>query len=195
MKRLFDVFLSIIALIILLPLLIIVSLFIVLDSKGGVFYKQQRVGKNGRDFWLFKFRTMAKNADKNGLLTIGSKDSRVTRVGLILRKYKLDELPQLINILIGDMSIVGPRPEVRKYVNLYNNEQMRVLTVKPGLTDFSSIEYFNESDLLAQSSEPETHYINEIMPAKLKLSLKYIEKKSFLTDLKIILKTFNKIIS
>ena len=195
MKRFFDVFFSTLAILILFPFFVIISLFIVFDSKGGVFYRQQRVGKNSSDFWLYKFRTMAAGADKDGLLTIGSNDSRVTKVGLILRKFKIDELPQLINIFLGDMSIVGPRPEVRKYVNLYNAEQMKVLSVRPGLTDFASIVYINENELLAQSNEPENLYINRIMPAKLKLNLKYIEKNGIQTDLAIIFKTIKKIIS
>jgi len=193
MKRLFDIVFSLIFLILLLPLYLIISLSIIIDSKGGIFYRQQRVGKNSIDFWLYKFRTMRTGAEKNGLLTIGSNDTRVTKVGYILRKYKMDELPQLFNILLGDMSIVGPRPEVRKYVNLYNKEQLTVLSVKPGLTDFASLAYINESDLLAQNKEPETLYINEIMPDKLRLNLEYIETRSFFTDFQIILKTVKKI--
>lgn len=189
LKRTFDLVMSLIGILVLLPFLFVISLFILFDSKGGILYKQVRVGKNNQDFLLLKFRTMCTDADKKGLLTVGLSDSRVTRVGKFLRKYKLDELPQLFNILKGDMSLVGPRPEVRKYVSLYSVEQLKVLNVKPGLTDFASIEYMDESDLLAQSENPEQTYINEIMPAKLNLNFKYIEKQSFTTDLSILFKT------
>jgi len=165
-----------------------------LGSKGGVFYIQQRVGKNGRDFSLYKFRTMHTGADKKGLLTVGARDSRITGIGYFLRKNKLDELPQLFNVLFGSMSLVGPRPEVRKYVEMYNEEQKRVLSVKPGITDYASIEYVNENEVLAKSSNPEQTYISEIMPHKLQLNLKYIREKSFATDLKIIFRTIGKIV-
>lgn len=194
-KRLFDIIFSIIGIIILLPLLVIVGFAIIIDSKGGVFYTQQRVGLNNLEFNLFKFRTMKTNSDKKGLLTVGSNDVRITKVGVFLRKYKIDELPQLFNVFNGSMSFVGPRPEVRKYVNLYNKQQVKVLSVKPGITDFASIKYFNENDLLAKSNNPEQTYINEIMPNKLKLNLDYIEKKSFALDIKIIIKTIAKIFS
>lgn len=159
-----------------------------------LFYLQTRVGKNGTDFRLFKFRTMHLNADKKGLLTVGGRDPRVTSIGYYLRKYKLDELPQLFNVLFGTMSLVGPRPEVRKYVDLYNKEQQSVLSVKPGITDFASIEFINENDLLAKSLNPEETYINEIMPAKLALNLKYIEQEGLLVDVKIIINTILKIV-
>ena len=193
MKRIFDFFSSLIVLILLLPMLVILALAIVFDSKGGVFYKQQRVGKDNQEFWLFKFRTMRPDSDKLKI-TVGDRDPRVTNVGYFLRKYKLDELPQLINILRGEMSVVGPRPEVRRYVDLYSEEQLRVLTVKPGLTDYSSLEYVDESELLAQATDPEKMYIDEIMPAKLALNLKYIQEKSLGTDLKLIFKTILRII-
>ncbi len=167
---------------------------VMIDSSGGIFYKQERVGKDSRIFLLFKFRSMRTNADKNGLLTIGGRDSRITRMGYFIRKYKIDELPQLINVLLGDMSLVGPRPEVQRYVNLYNNEQKKVLTVKPGITDYASIEYSNENELLGKAENPEQVYINEIMPAKLKLNLKYIAEQGIVTDFKIILKTIAKIL-
>jgi lipopolysaccharide/colanic/teichoic acid biosynthesis glycosyltransferase len=167
---------------------------IIIDSKGGVFYKQVRVGKGGMDFYLFKFRSMRTDADKKGLLTVGGRDPRITRVGYYLRKYKLDELPQLLNVLFGDMSLVGPRPEVRKYVNMYNAEQQKVLQVQPGITDYASIEYSNENEILGKAADPEKAYIEEIMPAKLKLNLKYIEEKSLATDIKIIVRTIFKII-
>lgn len=188
-------FFSILAIVLLLPFYLVIALFIVLDSKGGVFYKQLRVGKGNKDFSLFKFRTMRKDAHKQGLLTVGGRDARITKVGYFLRKYKLDELPQFINILLGDMSFVGPRPEVRKYVDMYNEEQLHVLDVKPGLTDYASIEYMDENDLLAQSSEPEKTYIEEIMPTKLEHNMRYIQDQGMTTDLKIIFRTLSKIIS
>lgn len=194
LKRVFDLFCSVIGFAILLPLFFILSLLIVLDSSGGIFYRQMRVGKNNVDFGLFKFRTMEPESDKKGLLTVGGKDPRITRVGYYLRKYKLDELPQLLNVIAGDMSLVGPRPEVRKYVNLYNSEQQKVLLVKPGITDYASIEYFDENELLGKSTNPEMTYIQEVMPAKLNLNLKYIKERSFAVDFKIIFKTISKIV-
>lgn len=194
-KRLFDIFFSISGIIILFPILLVISLIVVFRSKGRVFFIQTRVGKNNRDFKLIKFRTMIPNASKEGLITTGDKDSRITPEGLFLRKYKLDELPQLFNILAGSMSFVGPRPEVRKYVNLYDQDQKKVLTVKPGLTDYASLEYINEGKLLEGQENPETIYIKEIMPAKLALNLRYIAERSLSTDIKIILKTIGKIFS
>ncbi len=194
-KRLFDIFFSLIGLILLSPILFLFCLLIILDSKGGIFFKQIRVGKRNKDFKILKFRTMKTDSEKKGFLTIGNKDNRITKVGYYLRKYKLDEFPQLLNVLKGDMTIVGPRPEVRKYVDMYNEQQLKVLSVRPGLTDFASIEYINESELLSMSDKPEETYINEIMPAKLNINLNYIEKKSFLTDCTIIIKTLIKIIS
>ena len=173
----------------------VVALLIVLESRGGVFYVQKRVGKDNRDFNLYKFRTMRPDSDSKGLLTVGARDSRITRVGYFLRKYKIDEFPQLLNILKGDMSIVGPRPEVRKYVDLYTPEQMRVLTVRPGLTDYASISYVNENEVLAASDDPERTYIEEVMPAKLALNLQYIENQSLKEDFKLIFKTFTAILS
>jgi lipopolysaccharide/colanic/teichoic acid biosynthesis glycosyltransferase len=194
MKRLFDIFFSFIGLVLLLPVFIILSLLIVIDSRGGIFYRQVRVGKDGRDFRLFKFRSMVSNADKKGLLTVGGKDSRITRIGYFIRKYKLDELPQLLNVLAGDMSLVGPRPEVRKYVDLYNEEQRKVLSVRPGITDYASIEYSNENELLGSVPDPENVYINQVMPAKLALNLRYIREQGLVTDMKIIFMTLAKII-
>lgn len=194
MKRIFDLFFSIVFIVLLSPVFILFSLLIVLDSPGGIFYRQLRVGKGGKEFFLIKFRTMKPGADRSSLLTVGSRDSRITRFGYFLRKYKLDELPQLFNIICGDMSIVGPRPEVRKYVNLYNEEQRHVLSVLPGLTDYASLQYINESDLLSQSTDPEALYMNEIMPAKLKLNLQYISERNFGKDVKIILITIKRII-
>jgi lipopolysaccharide/colanic/teichoic acid biosynthesis glycosyltransferase len=195
LKRGFDVVSSLIGIILLLPVLLILWICIQLESSGGGFYRQVRVGKNGIDFRLWKFRTMQTGADKKGLLTIGGRDSRVTQIGFYLRKYKLDELPQLMNVLVGEMSIVGPRPEVRKYINLYTSDQLKVLSVKPGITDYASIEYSNENELLAQSANPEKTYIEEVLPAKLKLNQKYLNEQGFLTDLKIIFHTIGKIVS
>ena len=195
LKRGFDVVSSLIGIILLFPVLLILWICIQLESSGGGFYRQIRVGKNGVDFRLWKFRTMQTGADKKGLLTIGGRDSRVTRIGFYLRKYKLDELPQLINVIVGDMSIVGPRPEVRKYVELYSQNQRKVLSVKPGITDYASIEYSNENELLALSENPEKTYIEEVLPTKLELNQKYLNEQGFLTDLKIIFQTIGKIVS
>ncbi|MGB0805859.1 MAG: sugar transferase [Salibacteraceae bacterium] len=193
LKRLFDIVSSLLVLILVSPFFILVSILIVLDSKGGVFYKQNRVGLNGKEFKLFKFRTM--RPDSDGVkITIGDRDPRVTNVGYYLRKYKLDELPQLLNILRGEMSVVGPRPEVKQYVQLYTAEQLKVLSVKPGLSDLATLEYVKESELLAQSSNPEKTYIEEVMPHKLRLNMQYIETQGFFTDLTIIFKTFAKIV-
>ena len=194
-KRLFDLMITIPMLLLVSLFFLIIALLIKLGSKGPVFYMQTRVGINSRDFKIFKFRTMQMNADKAGLLTVGGRDPRVTPIGYFLRKYKLDELPQLLNVLFGSMSLVGPRPEVRKYVDLYNVEQQKVLSVKPGITDYASIEYSEENELLAKSNDPERTYIDEIMPAKLLLNQKYIAEKSLTTDIKIIWLTFKKIIS
>lgn len=194
LKRFFDITCSLIGIILLLPFFIIVSFFIIVNSGFPVFYVQMRVGKNSRNFKLIKFRTMHADADEKGLLTVGGRDPRVTGIGYYLRKYKLDELPQLFNVLVGTMSLVGPRPEVNKYVELYNTQQLQVLSVKPGITDFASLEFINENELLAQSSNPEETYINKIMPEKLTLNLKYIVQQSFTTDIKIIVNTLLKII-
>lgn len=185
---------ALIGLILLLPFFILIALAIIVDSKGGVLYRQERIGKNRVPFSLLKFRSMATGADKKGLLTVGANDSRVTNVGLFIRKYKLDELPQLVNILIGDMSFVGPRPEVQKYVDKYSQEQLKVLQVRPGLTDYASLEYFNENELLSKSPNPEETYIQEVMPAKLKLNFKYIENQGLITDLKLIFRTIGRVI-
>ena len=194
-KRGIDILFSLIGLICLFPFFIFISFFIFITSKGGVFFIQLRVGKNNKDFKLYKFRTMFLNSDNKGLLTVGNNDKRITKLGYYLRKNKLDELPQLINVLNGTMSLVGPRPEVRKYVNLYNSEQKSILDVKPGITDLASIMYYNENEILANSVNPEQTYINEIMPIKLELNKQYINEMSLLTDLKIIFKTFIKLIN
>jgi lipopolysaccharide/colanic/teichoic acid biosynthesis glycosyltransferase len=193
-KRFFDVFSSFIGLLILLPFLIIISVLITLSSAGPVFYRQSRVGQGGVDFKLFKFRTMVAGAEKQGLLTVGSRDCRITPIGYWLRKYKIDEIPQLINVLSGDMSIVGPRPEVRKYVDLYDDEQAQVLNVKPGITDRASIKFSNENDLLSQSANPEQFYVTTVMPQKLSLNLEYVKKHNLGIDLKIIFATLAKVV-
>lgn len=190
MKRLLDILSSALVLLLLLPFWLIIAMAIVLESRGGVFYRQIRVGKDNKDFYLYKFRTMRTGSDQKGLLTVGERDSRITRVGYFLRKYKIDEFPQLLNVLKGDMSIVGPRPEVRKYVDMYTPEQMRVLSVRPGLTDLASIQYVHENELLAASEDPEKTYIEEVMPAKLALNLQYIDHQSVVGDIKLICKTF-----
>ena len=191
MKRIFDIISSLLGLIILSPLLIILAFWVGLSSKGGVFYAQTRVGRGNKDFKVLKFRSMALGSDQKGLLSIGKdgRDPRVTRVGYVLRRYKLDELPQLLNVLKGDMSLVGPRPEVRKYVNLYNKAQLEVLKVRPGITDMASIAFKNENDLLAKADNPEEFYVKVIMPKKINMSLKYLNERSFLKDLNIIFKT------
>ncbi len=193
LKRIFDLTASIVLLLLLSPVLFMISIWIFLDSNGGIFYKQSRVGKLSKDFFLFKFRTMKIDSDSKGLLTVGNRDPRITRSGYFLRKYKLDELPQLFNVFLGDMSLVGPRPEVRKYVDQYTDEQLHVLSVKPGITDWASIEYVDENQLLAQAENPEKLYVEEIMPAKLKLNLKYINSANLIEDLKILFMTASKI--
>ena len=192
-KRLMDIIASLLGIIVLLPLFVIISLLIILESRGGVFYFQQRVGKNNKDFFLIKFRSMRVGSDKKGLLTVGNRDNRITKMGYFIRKYKIDELPQLLNVLFGSMSLVGPRPEVRKYVDMYSPDQLKVLEVKPGITDYASIKYFNENEVLAKSDDPEKTYIEEVMPKKLELNKKYIEEKSLATDFKIIFGTIGKI--
>ncbi len=188
-KRIFDIIVSFFALFILLPIFVVLGIAIAIESKGGIFYKQKRVGKNGKEFKLFKFRSMYADADKKGLLTVGGRDSRITKVGYFIRKYKLDELPQLINVLKGDMSIVGPRPEVKKYTDLYSEEQKKVLSARPGITDPASLKYRNENDLLAKAENPEKYYIEKIMPEKIKISIDYINKRNFFADLKVIFNT------
>ncbi len=190
MIRFFDFLFSLLGLIVLSPVFLLISLYIVLDSRGGVFYRQSRVGKDGKDFKLYKFRSMRTGADKRGLITVGEKDSRITRVGYFLRKYKLDELPQLINVLKGEMSLVGPRPEVRKYVDLYTPEQRKVLSVVPGITDYASIEYVDENRILGGAADPDKVYVEEILPDKIRYNMKYIENRSLKEYFKIIFLTF-----
>jgi lipopolysaccharide/colanic/teichoic acid biosynthesis glycosyltransferase len=195
MKRLFDCVVSLIILLCFLPFGILISLAIALESRGGVFYRQERVGQFGKTFRLWKFRTMRKNADRLGKLTVGMRDPRITRVGLFIRKVKLDEFPQFLNVLSGEMSIVGPRPEVQEYVNEYTAEQRQVLEVKPGITDYASLEYYNENELLGKSDNPRKTYIEEVMPAKIELNKKYIANPTIGHDLKIMWMTFLKIIN
>ena len=194
MIRFCDIVFSFFGLLLLSPLFLIVALWIVIDNPGPIFYRQQRVGKDGHDFGLLKFRSMRVGADKMSLITIGDRDPRVTRAGYYIRKYKLDELPQLWNVFIGDMSLVGPRPEVRRYVDLYTAEQRQVLAVRPGITDYASIEYIDENRLLAQSADPDKTYIEEIMPAKIALNMRYINHQSLGEYFKIIFLTFANII-
>lgn len=193
-KRIFDFFFALIILLCFLPFGIIISLIILFTSKGGVFYFQERIGKNSIPFKLIKFRTMRKDADKIGKLTVGMRDPRITRIGYFLRKYKLDEFPQFVNVLIGSMSVVGPRPEVKEYTDLYSEKQREVLLVKPGITDYASIEYFDENKLLGESDDPRKTYIEEIMPEKIELNRKYFENPSLGHDIKIIWLTFKKVL-
>ena len=189
MIRFFDVVFSLLGLAVLSPVFLVVSLCIVADSRGGVFYRQVRVGKDGKDFRLYKFRSMRSGSDKRGLITVGAKDARVTRVGYFLRKYKLDELPQLLNVLKGEMSLVGPRPEVRKYVEMYTEEQRRVLSVSPGITDYASIEYVDENRILGEAADPDRAYVEKIMPDKIRYNMRYIEHRTVGEYFKIIFLT------
>jgi len=194
-KRAFDFIFSTLGLVFLFPFFLIIALMIKIDDGGPVLFIQKRVGYKGRPFFMYKFRTMVVDAEKKGnLLTVGG-DPRITKSGRLLRKFKLDELPQLINVLKGEMSLVGPRPEVEKYVNLYTNEQRKVLNLYPGITDPASIEYVNESELLAQSSDPEKLYVEKIMPEKIVLNLEYARQASWWTDFLVIIKTLARIIS
>ncbi len=194
MKRLFDIIASGLGLIVLSPLFAVIAVWIKLDSPGPVFYRQVRVGRGNKDFRLFKFRSMRPDSDKLGLITVGGHDPRVTRSGYYIRKYKLDEFPQLINVFIGDMSLVGPRPEVRKYVDMYTPEQMRVLSVRPGITSLASIRYRNENDILAAAADPDRCYIEQVMPDKLAIDLEYVDRTTLWNDIKLIFSTFREII-
>lgn len=194
MKCAFDIIVSSIILLLFLPFGIIISLIIVFSSRGGVFYTQERVGRNGVPFGVIKFRTMRRNADKAGKLTVGMRDPRITKIGYLLRKLKLDEFPQFMNVLGGSMSIVGPRPEVQEYVNMYTEKQMEILTIKPGITDYASIEYFKENELLGKSDNPQRTYIEEVMPAKIELNRKYLENPGVGQDIKIMWRTFLKML-
>lgn len=192
--RFFDIVFSLIFLLILFPFLVLISLLIIIDSKGGIFYFQYRVGFKDIEFRLIKFRTMSANSDKAGLLTVGSRDQRITRIGYYLRKLKLDELPQLVNVLVGNMSLVGPRPEVRKYVNFYNETQRSILNIKPGITDYASIAFVKENEILALSENPEKTYIEEIMPKKINLNMAYINNPNLKNYFRILLLTIKTII-
>lgn len=193
MKRLFDLLFSMVVLILFFPFGIIISLCIIIDSRGGVFYKQERVGLNGAVFTILKFRSMYVKADSNGSLTV-AKDPRITRVGWLIRKLKLDEFPQFLNVIAGQMSVVGPRPEVKEFVDLYTDEQREILRVKPGITDEASLAYFDENNMLSDSSNPKFTYIQEIMPRKIEINLKYLSEKSWYSDAVVILKTMLRIL-
>lgn len=188
-KRLFDLFFASVGILLLSPLFLVIGLIIKMYDGGPIFYRQERVGRNGKPFRIWKFRSMVVDAEKMGSLLTAGRDPRITPVGYWLRRLKLDELPQLLNVLAGEMSLVGPRPEVQRYVDLYTPEQRRVLELTPGITDIASIEYRNEQELLALSPDPELTYIREIMPHKIKLNLAYAEKASVWTDLVVILRT------
>jgi len=190
MIRIFDIVFSFVGILLCFPLFIIIYLLIVIESKGGGFYIQKRVGRNNIDFSLYKFRSMGIGSDKKGLITIGGRDPRMTQVGYFIRRFKLDELPQLMNVFVGDMSFVGPRPEVRKYVEMYNEAQRQVLSVRPGITDYASIEYVDENEILGSATDPEKVYIEEIMPHKIILNMKFIEHKSIKEYFYIIFLTF-----
>ncbi|WP_298555641.1 sugar transferase [uncultured Algibacter sp.] len=194
-KRLFDITFSVIGLILLFPILLLIAILIKIDSKGPVLFIQERVGKNNKDFNIYKFRTMRVLSDKKGLLTLGNNDSRITRIGFFLRRFKIDEFPQLINIIKGDMSFVGPRPELRYYVNFYNEEDMLIFKVRPGITGLASLKYRNEVELLKAAKDPETFFINTIIPDKLKYNKDYIKRKNFFFDLKLIGLTIVKVVT
>jgi lipopolysaccharide/colanic/teichoic acid biosynthesis glycosyltransferase len=194
-KRLFDIFFSGAMIALLSPVLVGIAVYVALDSRGGVFFRQVRVGRDGRTFKLWKFRTMRPMSEGSGQLTIGANDMRITNAGKVLRKYKIDELPQLLNVLVGEMSMVGPRPEVPKYVAMYSPEQKKVLSIRPGITDHASLHYFEENELLAKSKEPEKTYIEEIMPSKLALNLAYVERHSLWGDVVIIARTAKRMFS
>lgn len=193
MTRIFDILLATLGLVILSPLLFFVYVAIVLESRGGGFYRQERTGRYGKPFRLIKFRSMYVNADKHGLITVGGHDNRITRVGYYIRKYKIDELPQLINVVKGDMSIVGPRPEVKKYTDLYTEEQCKILDIRPGITDYASIKYVDENEILGTSDNPERTYIEHIMPDKIKLNMIYISQNGIKEYFKIIFLTLTNI--
>ena len=195
MKRLFDIIASGMGLICLSPLFAVLAIWIKCDSQGPVFYRQVRVGRGNKDFSLFKFRSMRPDSDKLGLITVGGRDPRVTRSGYYIRKYTLDEFPQLINVFLGDMSLVGPRPEVRKYVEMYTPEQMKVLSVRPGITSLASIRYRNENDILAAAEDPDKCYIEQVMPDKLAIDLEYVKQATLLNDIRLIFSTFKEIIT
>ncbi len=188
-KRIFDLFFATVGTILLLPVLIPVAIAIKIDSTGPIFFRQVRVRRYGDTFRIFKFRTMVTDAEKCGPLVSSGDDPRITRVGAFLRKYKIDELPQLLNVINGEMSLVGPRPEVPKYVEIYQEDYKSILIVRPGITDYASLEFKDENRLLKSADNPEKKYIEEILPIKIKYYKKYIADQSMLTDFKLILKT------
>ena len=194
MIRLFDILFSLLGLLLLSPLFVVIYLLIIAESKGGAFYIQERLGTNSKPFGLYKFRSMRVGSDAEGLLTVGERDNRITRTGYILRKTKIDELPQLLNVLKGDMSLVGPRPEVKKYTDMYTDDQRKVLSVRPGITDYASIEYVNENELLNKADDPERMYIEKVMPDKIKLNMKYLEHYTVGEYFKIIFLTFKSLV-
>ncbi len=194
MIRFFDILFSLLGLIILFPVFLLIAIAIKFESKGPIFYLQERVGKDSKVFKLYKFRSMYVNSDRLGLITIGSNDNRITRTGRFIRKFKLDELPQLINVLIGSMSIVGPRPEVLKYVNLYTENQTKVLSIKPGITDFASIYFKDENDILSTQNDPENYYIKRLIPQKIRLNKIYINNYNVKTYFLIIFRTLSSLI-
>lgn len=195
LKRVFDVIFSSLGLIVLFPLHVLVYFLIKLDSKGPVLFVQNRVGRYNTDFKIYKYRTMFVDSDKRGLLTLGEDESRITKIGYYLRKYKIDEFPQLINVLIGNMSFVGPRPEIRKYVNYYSKSDMEILKIKPGITGFASLKYMNETEILEKAQDPEKKYIDEIMPDKIRINKIYINNNNIFIDFKIIIRTIYKMFS
>jgi lipopolysaccharide/colanic/teichoic acid biosynthesis glycosyltransferase len=189
-KRLLDVLASIAGLVVLAPLFVVIAIWIMLDSKGGVFFRQERVGRAGRPFRIWKFRTMRMDSERRGLQLTAGADPRITRAGALLRRYKLDELPQLINVLCGQMSLVGPRPEVPRYVAHYSPEQRaRILSVRPGITDPASIAFFDESELLRSAQDVERAYIESVLPMKLRLYEDYVATRSFWGDVRLIVHT------
>jgi lipopolysaccharide/colanic/teichoic acid biosynthesis glycosyltransferase len=194
MKRTVDICISLLILAFFLPFGLLLMLFISIESAGGVFYLQERVGRNGQLFKLIKFRSMRPNADKGSQITIGNRDPRITKVGYFIRKFKLDEFPQFINVIKGDMSIVGPRPEVPFYVEMYTEAQRQILVVKPGITDYASLAFFNENEILAKAADPQKVYLEQIMPAKIELNQRYLSDPSLFKDIKIIGLTALKII-
>ena len=193
MKRLFDILFSLMVLSLFFPFGILIALLILISFPGGVFFRQERIGLHGKPFRLFKFRSMRRDSEKSGTLTVGMKDSRITKIGVFIRKFKLDEFPQFINVLVGNMSVVGPRPEVKEFVDLYTEEQKKVLEVKPGITDYASIAYFNENEILAKSNNPRETYIKEVLPDKIKINQKYLNNPTLIHDFRIIWKTIIRI--
>lgn len=194
MKRLFDIFWALAGLMIAMPFFIFTAIIIFVEDRHSPFFRQVRVGKDGKEFMLLKFRSMRIGSESGSQITVGGKDPRITRIGYFLRKYKLDELPQFFNILAGEMSFVGPRPEVPRYVDLYTIEQLRVLSVRPGLTDLASLEFIDENILLGNAKDAEATYINEVLPKKLMLQIQYVDHQSLWGDVIIIFRTIQKLI-